>query len=96
MKNLNKVRDIHPVAKIIYFKDMNTANLFVEAYKNLFFRPISGPRSKDSYVLHETNWFEGYSTTLWITIVPDDWNKIEEKIKLNRVNKNRTREWFFN
>ena len=96
MKNLNKVRDSHPVGKVIYFNDKEEALRFIDLYKDLFFVPKDGPRSEKGYYLsRKISYYDHYCHYLWITIFKEDWKNIEADLKLERVNKSRSREYYF-
>lgn len=96
MKNLNKVRDSHPVNKVVYFHSIEEAKRFIDLYKDLFFIPKDGPRKEEGFVLDTRyRWMEGFDANVWFTIFVDDWKQIETSLKLKRVNNCRSKEWYY-
>ena len=96
MRDLNTVKKPNPIGKLVYFDNKETAQRFVDLYKDLFFIPKNGSRSKDGYLLNRTcTYFKERSYYVYFTIFKSDWEKIVTDLKLERVNKVSPRGYYF-
>lgn len=89
MKDLNTVKKSNPIGKLVYFDSKEEAQRFVDLYKDLFFIPKNGSRSKDGYLLNRnwTSYFKERSYYVYFSIFKSDWEKIETDLKLERISK---------
>lgn len=81
MKNLNKVRTVHPVGRIVEFNNFDELYKFVLLYGDLFYK--AQDREKTFYIVHDIN--GNYETKIYFTIEKKYWDEIQKNLKLEKV-----------
>ena len=91
-KNLNKVRTIHPISRVVEFEDNRQAAKFINTYKNLFYKAKGSCREEFGFKVDHLG---ATCTTVYFTIKKSDWEQIEKELDLELYNPKYYRKNYF-